>query len=466
MRTLVSTNATVGTTGNLDPFVLICSTVVSGHPHRKFTAPVVAGRLRGPGLFQWTLANKPRKESGRLTNGSDVRWRICVWDVALAVGAAVYQVRDLLLRSSGGWRFGETRWIDVAVWAVLSMLLLLRRRWPVGIAALAVAADLVSFYPAAEAVAMFTVGAHTRSRRLQGALLAAAAVLHALTYWLGHEASMSQLVPHYAVFCVTPMLLGLYVAARYRLSDIQRERMEHMERERLLLDERARMQERRSIAREMHDVVAHGVSHMVFRAGALQMAAESRQAQWAAEEAVTLQSLGRGVLGELRTALGLLGGTGPGERVPLPTAADLPVLLRHARESGLEVNLREDGDITALEPQYGRTVYRVIQEALTNVTKHAPGAATAVDVGFGSGSLTVRIVNDPPGTASGARPADGQVLPPGGHGLGGMRERVELLGGTLEFGPTALGGFCVAAIIPLPPGNEPLRRTTDTEAET
>lgn len=386
-------------------------------------------------------------------NGCGGRWRIRLCDVVLALGAAVYQVRDLLLRSAGDWRLDGARWGDVAVWIALSVLLLLRRRWPLVVAVLAVAADLVSFYPAAEAVAMFTVGTSVRSRRVQGAVLAASGVSHALVYWYGHGSTMAQLFPHYIVFSVTPLLLGLFIAGR-------QERLEYMERERVLLDERATAQERRRIGREMHDVVAHGVSHMVFRAGALQMAAENRRAEWAVEEALTLQALGRGVLGELRTALGLLKDTGRGERMPLPTVEDLPALLAHARESGLAVRLHQEGGLASLEPQYGRTVYRVVQEALTNVVKHAPGAATTVDIIRAEHRLTVRVVNLPPGP----RADSPTTLPAGGHGLLGMRERVTLLRGTLQAAPTPDGGFRIEALIPLPPLTG-LRQPPSTETE-
>ncbi|AWZ07979.1 MULTISPECIES: histidine kinase [unclassified Streptomyces] len=397
-------------------------------------------------------------------------WRLCRWDVALAVGAAVYEVRDVLLRGSGDRRYGEAWWPGIIVWAAMSALLLLRRRWPGPIAAVAIAADLASFYPAAEAVALFTVGAHTLSRRLQAGLLAASALGHTLAFWYDPDVTMPQLAPHYIIFSVTPMLLGLYVAARQRLRVSQEEQIRSMELERVLLEERARAQERREIGREMHDVVAHGVTHMVFRAGALQMAAESRQADWVAEEAVTLQSLGRGVLGELRTALGLVGGGNHGDRAPLPTAAGLPALLERTREGGVAVTLRQNHDLDSLEPVYGRTLYRIVQEALTNVSKHACGARAQVDVAYGPQSLTVRILNGPPSQPQGtARPADGS-LPEGGQGLLGMRERVTLLGGTLTTGPTGDGGFRVEAIIPLTPRHQPARARpprpgTGTEVE-
>ncbi|MER5863490.1 histidine kinase [Kitasatospora sp. NPDC002040] len=392
----------------------------------------------------------------------DTRRSIRAMDVVLAAGAAAYQVRDLVLSGSGHGPLGPVRGSDVGVWVALSALLLVRRHRPYAVAALAVAADLVSFYPAAEAVALFTIGARTVSRPVRVAVLAASAVLHAAVYLLGSSGGMPRLIPHYALFCAAPLLLGLYVAARGRHDAMLRGRMETMERERVLVEERARSQERRGIAREMHDVVAHGVSHMVFRAGALQMVADSRGAPWAAREADTLQTLGRGVLGELRTVLGLLGGGVTGERVPLPTAADLPALLDRVRADGVPVRLRQAGETDRLEPRYGRTLYRVVQEALTNVARHAPGAGATVDVLVGAESLTVQVTNGPPGHRPGPRDADGPEREGCGRGLLGMRERVELLGGTVRYGPTPAGGFRVRAALDLTHDQPPQPRRTGT----
>ncbi|MBJ3812373.1 sensor histidine kinase [Streptomyces flavofungini] len=354
-------------------------------------------------------------------------------------------MQDLILRGSHDWLWGEPCFAYAAIWAGMSVLLLMRRRWPVAVTVVATVSDLVAFYPAAEAVAMFTLGAYARSWAWRWTVLGSSAVLHSIAMAAGHGVSVEQLGVHYAAWVIAPVVLGLYTATRQRLIASLEERERQRERERALLQEQARAGERRRIGREMHDVIAHAVSHMAFRAGTLEMMAQSRDAAWAAAEAETIQALGRKALEELRSTLGLLGPSGADRstRAPLPRLADLAGLVQRTREAEVPAELHQEGDFSWLEPRHERAVYRVVQEALTNVVKHAPQASTRIDLIGLATSLTVRVHNAPPAAPT-------QSLPAGGHGLQGMQERIGLLGGTVDAGPDGQGGFLVTAVIPLP----------------
>jgi signal transduction histidine kinase len=379
-------------------------------------------------------------------------WRLTWGDAALALAAAVAEIRDLLLRGSAGGVLVAARWANVSVWALTSGLLLFRRRFPVTVALVSIGADVVSFFPAAEAVALFTVGAHVRSPRRRTLVPVVSLAAHAAGTVIGHESTGAHIAVHWATVTLAPFLLGLYIATRQQLVLSLQEHARRIEYQKLLSEENARMGERRRIALEMHDVVAHGVTQMVIRAGALQVLAESRSQDWAAREAAALHATGRGVLDELRAALGILRTRNSDEaaesRAPLAGVTDLPRLIEAARESGTPVDYDRSGDLSLIDPHHARAVYRVVQESLTNIAKHAPRAPTRIELDSLPGLLTVRVRN---ATA----PVPPAALPPGGHGLAGMRERVETLGGSLRAGPAPGGGFLVEARLPLLPADPP-----------
>jgi signal transduction histidine kinase len=239
-------------------------------------------------------------------------------------------------------------------------------------------------------------------------------------------------------------LLAMYVVTRRRLVQALRERAERAEREQHLLAEQARAEERTRLASEMHDVVTHRVSLMVLQAGALRVTAPDEPTRKAAEE---LRAAGCRALDELRDLVGILQTTSDGDQVleeAHPSTAELGVLAAESTAVGLPTELLEDGDPRLVSPVVGRTVYRIVQEALTNAHKHAPGARVSVQVRYQPSGVRLEVRNTPP-----TRPVDAGLIGTGsGMGLANLRRRVELVQGTLHAGPVAGGGFGVEATLP------------------
>lgn len=241
-----------------------------------------------------------------------------------------------------------------------------------------------------------------------------------------------------------PAIGTLYLDARQQLLRSLRDRVDRAERERVLLAEQARAEERRRLAAEMHDVVTHRITLMVLHAGALRLTSQDRAVRNAAED---IRESGAQALRELRDLVGVLR---RGDAVlvseppsPATTIDDLATLLADSKSAGLSVELDTDGDPSQASPTVSRTVYRVVQEALTNVRKHAPGAQATVRMRYDDG-VEVRITN----TAPTKTPDPALVASGGGAGLAGLRQRVELIGGRLDCGPTNGGGFVLSAILP------------------
>jgi signal transduction histidine kinase len=223
-----------------------------------------------------------------------------------------------------------------------------------------------------------------------------------------------------------------------RAARLERERDEHAT--------RAAERERDRIARELHDVVAHHVSVIAVQAGAARITAQSDPARAVATLGL-IERTARSTLGELRALLGVLRkdtGSAPPRR-PQPTVEQLDELIGPARAAGVRLESRVDGAVRPLAPLADLCAYRLVQEALTNVLKHAPGATVRLRLCYSTDELRITVLDDGP-RRPGAEPDD---PPPAGHGLVGMRERVALTGGRLRAGPTAGGGFRVEAWLPL-----------------
>ena len=215
----------------------------------------------------------------------------------------------------------------------------------------------------------------------------------------------------------------------------QAERTEAERAQRAVLEERAR------IARELHDVVAHHMSLIAVRAETapyrLPGLPEAARAEFG-----SLSEVAREALTEMRRLLGVLRNDQPAALAPQPQLADLPELIDAARQAGVSVELSAPSALGRVPPGVGVCAYRIVQESLSNASQHAPGAAVTVSVGHDDGAVLLRVANGP-----GASPGPSGHGP--GHGLTGMRERVALLGGSLSAGPAPDGGFVISAVLPV-----------------
>jgi signal transduction histidine kinase len=343
--------------------------------------------------------------------------------------------------------------------AVAGAALYWRRRAPLpvlGVALAAWATTLGSGYAdlgGVAIIALYSTGRYADWDRWARALVAAAIAV-ILVDGLTDPAPWGE-----AVFGAVVLFLAWDVG---RLLRLRQERAAQAQREQAAEARRIVIEERARIARELHDVVAHRVSLMTVQAGAAKaVAAEdpegARRAMAAVEEA------GRQALDELRHLLGVLRPEADLDGLgPQPGLADLPRLVEQLRAAGLDVGLATDGVPAGLPARVDLFAYRIVQEALTNVLKHAgPGARTEVRLGTDRRGIVVEVTDDGRGTTDeGSESASGRQ-PSGsdrqdrrsGHGLVGMRERVLLLGGTLEAAARPGGGFRVVAH--LPTGGEP-----------
>ena len=201
-------------------------------------------------------------------------------------------------------------------------------------------------------------------------------------------------------------------------------------------------QERMRIARELHDIVSHGLSLMIVQAAAAELALTGDQIS-AHASLTAVQEVGREALGEMQRLLGLLRWAGDDDGLaPQPSIESLDRLVDQVRHAGLPIEFTIEGHVRPLSPGLDVCVYRVVQEALTNVVAHARTAPTRALLRYGAESIDVEVVN---GAGNGAQ----TIKPAGqGHGLVGLRERVSVFGGDLRFGPTPTGGFEVLANLP------------------
>jgi signal transduction histidine kinase len=245
--------------------------------------------------------------------------------------------------------------------------------------------------------------------------------------------------------CAAAVALGLYVGARRRVLDGLRERAERLERERKLLADRALGEERIRIAQELHDVVAHNVSLMVVQAQALGATTDDDRVTHSTD---AIADLGRQAMTEMHRTLRLLRDDGAErpELTPQPGLAQLEGLLEQSRAAGLEIELTVQGQPRPLSQGVDLSAFRIVQEALTNVVKHAAGASTRVTLSYEANGLGLTIVDRGDETRTGPLQAT-----PEGHGLIGMRERAALFGGTITTEAVPVGGFKVTAMLPYTP---------------
>jgi signal transduction histidine kinase len=234
----------------------------------------------------------------------------------------------------------------------------------------------------------------------------------------------------------------LLLARRGRRVAAAEERAVQLERDQERHARAAADSERRRMARELHDVIAHSVSVMTVQAGAARMQLPDHPDR-AVPPLMAVEETGRQALAELRRLLGVLRSEDAPGLAPLPGLSSLPALARAMQQAGVEVQLTTEGRPQPLPASLDLTAYRIVQEALTNTLKHAGPARAHVVVHYDPDVLRLEITDD--GQAA-STAADGS-----GHGLPGMRERVNLFGGQLDAGPGDGGGYSVRARLPLEP---------------
>ncbi|KUF19522.1 MULTISPECIES: sensor histidine kinase [Streptomyces] len=422
------------------------------------------------------------------------RRRSAVLDVGLGLASAAECGAE-------GVKFAADAGIPVAVGVIFGVLagstLVLRRRWPIAVVLISVAITPARMGILMAIVGLYTLAASELPRRIIGALAGMSLAGTLIVTLVRANQDMADgdvtigegFIPFIAIttslgVTAPPVLLGLYVGQRRRLMESLRERADSLERELQLLAERAeeraewaRGEERTRIARDMHDVVAHRVSLMVVHAAALQAVAR-KDPEKAVKNAALVGDMGRQALTELRQMLGVLradeappkpapapmpvpvplaavgkaaaqaasraGSAAEPEPVDGPCLAELEELVDQSRAAGMVVDLSVEGESRACAADVEETAYRVVQEALTNVHKHAAGAKTFVRLAYRPDEIAMQVENGPPPEAG---PADAR-LPSGGNGLVGMKERVTALGGVFVSGPTDAGGFRVSAVLP------------------
>jgi signal transduction histidine kinase len=380
------------------------------------------------------------------------RWRKLpplVADAALAAVVAVVTVMSIHVDD----RRDPTEVMTAWAWGLLVaqfVALVWRRRAPLAVALVVGAAGFA--YGSANlpdpainfpmALAVYSVAAF-RPRRVSVPFAVAIVAVAAVVLALDKQADAADVVVNYFVG-LTSWVVGDTMRG-------QRERAELLAARRDDAAQRAAADERVRIARDLHDVVAHHISVIAVQAEAAQEVAAADPAR-ASQAMATVSDTARAALGELRRALGVL--RSEAGRSPQPQLAAVDDLVDSVRRAGLAVDVRTTGEARPVDGVVGVTAYRVVQEALTNVLRHAPASRARVDLDFCDGALVVTVADDGRGARAAARRGGAGGASRGGsgggHGLIGMRERVAAVGGELDAGPAPGGGFNVRARLPLP----------------
>jgi signal transduction histidine kinase len=367
----------------------------------------------------------------------------------------------LIATGTGIPKLGAPDWLRILLILGMVVPVVFRRAHPVGAFA-AVVVDgavqvLVLNRPTSADISVlivcYTLAAYTPRRvSLRGLGICLVGAAAAVVFW--HPARGGDRL---TAMGWSALLLGSLVLAAWLLGDSIRwrrgfyqaleERAARLEQERDAQAQIAAAAERARIARELHDVVAHNVSVMVVQADGAAYALDSSP-QRAREALGAISATGRRALAELRSLLGVLrDSAGPAVALaPQPGLEQLEELVVEARSAGLPVSLTVEGVPRPVPQGEALAAYRVVQESLTNTRKHAgPGVSAAVTLRYAEESLVISVTDDGRGASA---PKDGALADPG-HGLAGMRERVELYGGSMRSGPRAGGGYEVVAQLPL-----------------
>jgi signal transduction histidine kinase len=313
-----------------------------------------------------------------------------------------------------------------------------RRSHPVAVAAITIAASPFSAFASGPSVAALFNLAIRGSRRSLALMVVIGLAASSLYIFVYPDDSTSLGLQFALGLLITVVVLGwgLFARTQRDLLRSSHERARQLEAEQRAHVEHAREAERRRIAGEMHDVLAHRLSLLSVHAGALEFHPDAPQAE-IAEAAGVIRATAHDALRDLREVIGVLRAGDGGADPPQPTLAELPALIEESRAAGMTVSARIEA--AGGEERLARTAYRVVQEGLTNARKHAPGAAVEVTVKSGH-ELLVLVVS--------RRSAHANGTPGTGTGLIGLSERVALSGGRLEHGPNSRGDFVLRATLP------------------
>jgi signal transduction histidine kinase len=392
-----------------------------------------------------------------------VRQRAIDISIAVAVTAAQIGARY----ASGSWaghsRSAPTWYVDVLV-AVAGLALVARRRFPVAVLAVSLVATLVVGKIGTGGTAWIALIAAFVNAELAGKRLAAGASLvigYVSSIWPPWRIGEPGHTSTAAALGIAAWLLALLV-----ISELIRSRSQRAAAVRGTQEEQIRRrasEDRMRIARDLHDVLAHNISVINVQANtALHLM--DRQPERAKEALTAIHSVSKQALTELRAVLGVLregeGGDIGAPRAPTPGLARLPDLLSSSRAAGLQVDLSVEGEVRPMPADADIAAYRIVQESLTNTTRHSAASQAAVLVRYEPAGVLLRVTDAGPAVAAresvavparsgsgatAAMPAS-RIRP--GNGITGMAERVRELAGTFEAGPRAQGGFLVEAWLP------------------
>lgn len=374
-------------------------------------------------------------------------WR---FDVAVAAVAIGLDIANFWVEPPNGLLVDGPQALVTLAGAAAGATLVWRRRWPLAVGALVMSADLLFSVPVALAVAMYAVGSIERRVTVLAGFAVTGVLENSLSTLYGQPDTGARAAVQSMLPILGPLIAGYAVGVRQELALAVQDRMAVLVRKHRLDEERAKIAERERIARELHDVVAHHVGNIVLTAGALRVgpAAGVPGLRTAVEQ---IGNDGRQVLDELRDLVSVLtpdeGAPDENtyrEQTPVYGALRIVDLIARAVELGHRATLDVDGHPETLSPTVQRALYRIVQEALTNAARHAPGAEVRIRIVCSMDGVRLAADNGPP-----TRPV-APVLTGGGSGLIGVAERVALLGGLCAAGPRG-GGFCLVVFLPHTP---------------
>ena len=407
-------------------------------------------------------ASRARRYGGNAMRGSTTGRRLSQFelDVMLAVGVFAAEVTGAAIAANqdpGGPPF---RWWGAGLMAIAATALVFRRRRPFLVSlivGLATGTYGVAKLPDPPLELALLVALYTIALLSDRRVVALVAVLAGVGALVGTMATGdSGLDDYYRNFLPGIVALVLGDRARTRAAYLRavEQRAEDLERDRDVAAERAAAVERAHIARELHDVVAHHVSMMVVQAeaGAARLSTTDRPSTTAEGDGPpgasaafdAISATGRSAMAELRRLLGVLRDRpeSTAATAPQPGVDRLDRLVKEVRDTGLPLAFAVEGRSRPLADGIDVSAYRIVQEGLTNVLRHAGAVPTRVEVRYGTDAIELLVINECP-------PAGSPIHPPGdGRGLIGIRERVHLLGGELGAGPTADGGFELRVRLP------------------